>query len=265
MGYYDTHYNDFLTKPFYAERIISQLNLSSYDQIIEPCAGTGSFSNLIPNCIALDIKPRHKSITCQDFFTFTTNSSLRNLIIGSPPFGKEGEIAADFFNHAAKFATTIAFIMPIQYLRPSYQNKLDRHFELARTSIMPTTTFMIEIKNIDHPIEVFAPCVFQVWEKSDELRQLPLDYQLSDYLQVVPRGLADICVAKTGKYAGKATEVINGSSKTTYFFMNTSNKTNSEMVEFINSLEFPSLMEPMKNYRPLSKEELFMIINQNWS
>lgn len=265
MDYYDKNYNNFLTKPYYAEKIVSQIDFSLYDQVIEPCAGSGSFSNLIPNCIALDIKPLDSSITTQDFFTFTTDSSLKNLVIGSPPFGREGEVAADFFNHAATFATTIAFIMPIQYMRPSFQNKLDRHFELTRTSVMPTSTFMILVPQINHPIEVFAPCVLQIWERSNELRLPALDASLSTRVQVVPKKLADICVVKRGKNAGKATEIMNGTSQTNYYLMNNSEKSNSELVEFINSLEFPSLLNPVRAMRQLSKEELFMIIEQNWS
>lgn len=61
--------DQFYTPPKEAKRLISLLNLNLYDTIIEPSAGTGSFSLNIkhPNVIAYDIDPKHKSIKKQDY------------------------------------------------------------------------------------------------------------------------------------------------------------------------------------------------------
>ena len=48
---------DFYETPTWAtNEILKRIDLSSYDSILEPCAGHGAISNLIPNCIASDIR-----------------------------------------------------------------------------------------------------------------------------------------------------------------------------------------------------------------
>ena len=103
----------FYTKPHVAKECLNFL----YDRFsiiktmtfIEPSAGNGSFSSLIENCIALDIKPEAPNIKEQDFFTFTPEPG-DYVTFGNPPFGKRSKMAIDFFNHAATYSKIIAFI-----------------------------------------------------------------------------------------------------------------------------------------------------------
>lgn len=117
----------FYTKPEVVAQLLQELDLLSYSLIIEPSAGNGSFSNLIPNCIALDIEPEDERIVKQDFFTYEPQQG-NILVIGNPLFGEQSTLAVQFFNHVAKFADTIAFILPKSFRKISIQNKLNLFF-----------------------------------------------------------------------------------------------------------------------------------------
>jgi hypothetical protein len=56
----------FYTKSDIAKMCIDKINLSDFDLIIEPSAGSGSFSNNIEGCISYDIEPESDSIIKQD-------------------------------------------------------------------------------------------------------------------------------------------------------------------------------------------------------
>lgn len=61
----------FYTKPEIAKWLINELKIKkSFTTIIEPSAGNGSFSQFLPNCIALDIAPEAENIIQQDFLTY---------------------------------------------------------------------------------------------------------------------------------------------------------------------------------------------------
>lgn len=115
------------TKPEIAAQLLKELDLYSYSLVVEPSAGNGAFSNLISNCTALDIEPENEKIIKQDFFTFIPKQS-NVLVIGNPPFGEQSTLAIKFFNHAAEFASTIAFILPKSFRKVSVQNKLNLSF-----------------------------------------------------------------------------------------------------------------------------------------
>ncbi len=139
----------------------------SFDLIVEPSAGNGSFSLLLNTLQlsdicngqihAIDLLPEHPSIQQQNFFTYIPPSNFSQiLVIGNPPFGKSSSLAVQFFNHAAKWASAIAMILPRTFRRPSIQNKLDLNFTLIHDEDVPTS-----------PCQ-FIPamgvkCCFQIW------------------------------------------------------------------------------------------------------
>ena len=58
----------FYTPQSSAEYCINTIeNIKDYDLIIEPSAGSGSFSNLIPECLAYDIASQNDTIITQDY------------------------------------------------------------------------------------------------------------------------------------------------------------------------------------------------------
>ena len=141
--------DQFYTTPIVAQWCIDIL-LSSYSSLtlnneaffIEPSAGKGAFLAAIPsaNKVGFDIDPKDVAIVKQDFLTldlsqYTNRGKL--VFIGNPPFGKNASLAVKFFNHCAKHADIIAFIVPKSFLKPSISNRLNKYFKLISSTPTP--------------------------------------------------------------------------------------------------------------------------------
>ena len=88
------------------------------DLFIEPAAGAGAFSRLLPQdrLIAVDIAPDAPGIEERDFFTLPAPChDGRIIVLGNPPFGRGGHLATRFIQRAALFADVIAFILPASF------------------------------------------------------------------------------------------------------------------------------------------------------
>ena len=72
-------------------------------------------------------------------------------------------LAIKFFNHASKWASVIAFILPRTFRRVSIQNKLNLNFHLLHDIDLPT-------KPCCFTPHMMAKCCFQIWEKREYLR-----------------------------------------------------------------------------------------------
>jgi len=143
-------------------------DISKYDLIIEPSAGNGSFLTQInsDNKIGIDISPEHNDIIKKDFFEYDPPTNKKNIIvIGNPPFGKVSSLAIKFFNHSAKWANVIAFIIPRTFRKISVQNKLDKMFHLVYDEDVPN-------KPCCFSPSMNVKCCFQIWEKKNIKRSL---------------------------------------------------------------------------------------------
>ncbi len=179
----------FYTIPTISKRCIDSVgglyDWSRWELIVEPSAGDGSFLTQIPadNKIGIDIAPEHKDIVFQDFFTYSPPPATKILVIGNPPFGRVSSLAIRFFNHAAAWADTIAFIVPRTFRRISVQNKLNAAFHLVFDEEIP-----LEPCSFSPPMGV--KCCFQIWEKKDTKRvviKLPLKHADWDFLELGPK------------------------------------------------------------------------------
>lgn len=244
------------------EKCLTLLNLDEYDCIIEPSAGTGNFVDRLPICYAYDIAPEREDIIKQDWFKLDKNifNAYNNiLVIGNPPFGEQNTLAIQFFNEAAKFCNTIAFILPLSFKKNSIQNKLNLNFHLENEILLEDCYFYLKNQEV---IEV--PCVFQVWKKQDSLRKKVQLKTTSDLFVYVSPNEADFRVQRVGGNAGKASFDLNRAKSSNYFIKNNSDKTNEEFVEYINQLIFPSI-EFTVGPKSLSKGEMVAIIEENWN
>lgn len=140
----------FYTIPTYSKNCIDKMfeiyDINTWDLIVEPSAGDGSFLNQIPtkNKIGIDISPEETNIIKQDFFDYTPPLDKTNiLVIGNPPFGRVSSLAIKFFNHSAKWANVIAFIIPRTFRKISVQNKLDEMFHLIYDEETPIVFFLL--------------------------------------------------------------------------------------------------------------------------
>jgi len=153
------------------DKCLATLNLNDYDLAIEPSAGSGEFfKKLSGNKLGIDIEPAAPGIIKKDYLkcdikTLVEIEKKRVLVVGNPPFGKNGALAVKFFNHSAQFCDTIAFIFPRTFRKESVQNRLHLNFFLQFEMAIPSESFYLPCgKKYD------VPCIWQIWKKKDEER-----------------------------------------------------------------------------------------------
>ena len=178
--------------------IVADMYKWDWDLVVEPSAGDGSFYSLFPpptagcQLVGIDLAPEHPDISAMDFFDYSppyvvgSNTIPKNdktLVIGNPPFGRVSSLAIRFFNHAAEWATVIAFIVPRTFRRVSVQNKLDMCFHLVHDHDIPTSPCCFSPP-------MMAKCCFQVWERRSAIRErieLPTSHTDWTFLPYGPR------------------------------------------------------------------------------
>ncbi|MCT4331856.1 hypothetical protein MU516_03110 [Paracoccus sp. YLB-12] len=104
------------------------------DLFIKPSAGAGAFCPHLPaeRLIAIDIMPEGPGIAIGAFLGFTApDHPGRRVVIGDPPFGRNGPLARAFLRHAMSFADIVAFILPASSAKPSMRRGIDRSFHLV--------------------------------------------------------------------------------------------------------------------------------------
>ena len=140
------------------EFLHSQLTISEEAVYLEPSAGGGSFLDLLPHYIALDIAPEDDRIEKQDYLKYETDKT-DFITIGNPPFGSRSKLAIDFFNKAASMSEVIAFIVPVSFMKWSVQKNLSPNFALHSYMYLEPESF----SSNGEPYSVRT--VFQIWVK----------------------------------------------------------------------------------------------------
>ncbi len=213
------------------------IDLKSYDLIIEPSAGNGSFSNLFKNCLAYDISPENDKIIKQDFLlldkSFTKDK--RVLIIGNPPFGQQAKEAFLFINECSTFAETIAFILPLSFKKKSYINRMPPYFICIGEKILDKNSYTF------YEQEYSLPCVFQIWQKKNTKRKKYKIKTKTKYFNFTTKDKADFRIQRVGGNAGKASLDLNYADSSNYFIKNNTTIDTKELVEEINKIQYEEL------------------------
>lgn len=169
-----TDLDQFYTKPVAASQCFTALRTLLRElvpagggdlQFVEPSAGAGVFLDLLPaSTIAIDIEPGRNDIQQQDFLQWKpvgpTHSPSNVVVVGNPPFGTRGRLAIDFINHAAEFADTIAFIVPVIFRKHLIQKQLVSDLRLLHTLPLRRDSFLMPNGS---PYTVNT--VFQIWTR----------------------------------------------------------------------------------------------------
>lgn len=198
--------DQFYTNPEYArtflDRISNTVDLSRYDHLLEPSAGTGSFYNLLDpqKRIGLDLEPKALGVIQTDFFDWAAPLDKKIATIGNPPFGKNASLAVKFFNQSAKFSDVIAFIIPRTFRKASIINRLDKNFHLVYDETVPDGSFIFNGE------EYNVWCCAQIWIRKDTQRKdiptIKLE-QVKTWFEIVDPADSDFSVQRVGGGAGQ--------------------------------------------------------------
>ena len=168
--------DQFYTNDDVVQQCLELVALEEYDVIVEPSAGSGAFYMHLPidKRVGVDLDPAYDGVIEQDYFKFVEIAGAcqmlpvkdkNYLVVGNPPFGKNSSLARKFFNASARFADTIAFVLPRTFRKPSTINQLNEYFHLSKEIRLPNNSFHLpDGKKHD------VPCVFQIWEKRTRTR-----------------------------------------------------------------------------------------------
>lgn len=229
-------------------------------QWIEPSAGAGAFKRaanaLGIEPICFDLEPRFAYIKAQDWLAYQHNGRKPVVVFGNPPFGFAASMAVRFFNHAARFAEVIAFVLPGSFAKESVQARLNSAFLLVHEE-KQTIDFEFP-EGGTKPV----PCVLQVWKKAppgqtrtakpkDFGEDLPIKF-----IKPAPKRCI-VAIRRVGGRAGQIIDTKDGSENTTYFL-----ECDAEMLAVIKRADFTRFVNDTAGVRSLSKQELIRAIRE---
>jgi hypothetical protein len=180
--------------------------------MVEPSVGDGSFfARLQPGSLGIDIASKHPGVLTADFLKVELPSDRSVCVVGNPPFGKNAALAVRFFNHAARWAGVIAFIVPRSFRKASVENRLDSMFRLLREEALPAKSFIFEGKARD------VPAVFQIWVRQREPRPLRVVERSHPDFEFTTPEKADFAIQRIGARAGRVHRDTSASKSSHYF------------------------------------------------
>ncbi len=239
------------------ETILEQLPLTSEYLWIEPSAGNGSFLKQVPKdiqMIGLDIEPKAPGILTQDYLKWKFEKKQKCVVFGNPPFGRQSSLAKAFVSKSCEFADVIAFILPKSFTKPSMYHVFDLHYHCISSTDLEKNSFVLNGEPYD------VPCVFQIWEKKEEKREVEKKVSSEGFHYVKSSEAFDIAFRRVGGLAGKC---YRGDGKTfsvqSHYFLKFDVIDNLDtIIESINKHVFPSnTVGP----RSLSKTEINSVLN----
>jgi len=259
--------DQFYTKPELASKCIATfkevVKPTSQDMVIEPSAGSGSFSDLLKdnvNLLCFDIEPKKEYITKADFLNVDESifEDINVHCIGNPPFGRQSALAKRFIKKCASFASSISFILPKSFKKPSFYKSFPLTFHKVYEEDCPKNSFMVN----EHEYDV--PCVFQIWIRMETPRVDEEVAQPRGFTFVGKDSSPNLSLRRVGFYAGKAfTDTASKSSQSHYFV-----KLNNDIVV---SVEITLLVERLNNIqyefnntvgaRSIAKSEFTKVLN----
>lgn len=239
------------------------INISNDDLIIEPSAGNGSFiegiKTLSTNYKFYDLEPEHEDVFKQDFLEFNHTQIIQEFkkihIIGNPPFGRQSSLAIKFIKKCCLFSNSISFILPKSFKKDSMKKHFSKNFHLIHEIDLLEKSFLV------NNIECDVPCVFQIWQYKNEIRNV-IDKQTPLHFKFVGKyDNPDVSFRRVGVNAGTIKkEITDKSAQSHYFIKFTNNKTTDDNMEKLKLLkfEFNNTVGP----KSISKPELINEFNK---
>jgi len=228
--------------------------------VIEPAGGTGAFIEAaaalgVKNVISFDIEPLHAAVRQGDFLA--ANLSVRGAVaISNPPFGRNNSLSIPFFNKAAEYADTIAFIVPRSWRKWSVINRLDRNFALVHDADLKIDY----VDSANHPISRklrLATC-FQIWQRQPSTRPLVKVRDMGLVAKVKPAE-ADVSLTVFGYGCGAVKTEFERVPNTTQMFLKL---THPKALIALRAVDFSRFYRNTAYTEALSLQEVNFLLNE---
>ena len=260
--------DQFYTNSDIAKKCIDTIDISKYDIVVEPSAGTGAFYNLIehPKKIGIDLELKCDGVIKQDFLEWGLDEFFprpKVLTIGNPPFGRNSSLAQKFIKHASIFSTTIAFILPRGFKKRSVYDRVPLNFWKVNEIGIPENSFTYNGEPFD------VPCVWMEYEKKNKLRikekkltPTTFEFTTQENANISIRRVG-VNAGKTSSYTGPDTYSENDTSyivsKASHYFIKVDNV--DEFVDKVNKIKFSD--GDTTGPRSISQNELISSIEKS--
>lgn len=237
------------------------LFIDDNDLIIEPSAGNGAFINyiksLINNYRFYDIEPENDEIIKQDYLSLISNDFKefnKIHIIGNPPFGRQSSIAIKFIKKSSQFCDSISFILPRSFKKDSLKKSFPLNFHLIFEIDLPSNSFLVN--NIEYDV----PCIFQIWQKKTENREINIKIEPINFIFVKKEDEPHISFRRVGVNAGFID--INFKDKNIqshYFIKFTNDKSIEDNLMKLSNITFDT--NNTVGPKSISKQEIISVFN----
>ena len=237
------------------DKVKEHIAIKENDCVIEPSAGSGSFSiplsNMYKNVIPIDILPENDDIRQQDFLEFdhTILQDFDSLhVIGNPPFGRQSSLAKKFIKKSAAFANSISFILPKSFKKESFSSVFPLNFHMVECLDLPKNSFQINGKDYD------VPCVFQIWTKKTTKREIKKIEKADFYEYVKKDDDPDVSIRRVGINSGEISQEYQDKSIQSHYFLRLKTNIDSFIKIYKEHLNFK--FDNTVGPRSISKKEL---------
>lgn len=241
-------------------RVSELYNLTNYDIILEPSAGTGAFLKpleelKVGQILAYDIEPKYANVIKQDFLITVFDTTKKHIVIGNPPFGRQASLAKKFIKHCCGFAEVICFILPRSFKKPSMSNCFANTYHKVHEQDLDEKSFVFDNK------EYSVQCVFQIWERRDYKRDEREKSIPNEWYEIVKKmDMPNIAFRRVGVYAGKFTfDKLESLSSESHYFINCKIPVNDEVKEMLSNLRWDT--NNTTGPKSISKQELIIALN----
>jgi len=254
-------------------RFAEEVKIGDDDLLLEPSAGGGAFiagMKQLGETRFYDLQPEHPEVIQQNYLELDHSLFLKKVVhsnvhpvvhpvvhvIGNPPFGRQSSLAIKFIRKSAEFATTISFILPKSFKKPSYQAKIPLCFHLITEFDLPQNAFLLAGKPHD------VPCVFQIWQRRDTPRAVDEKQEPQGYEFVKKEENPDLCIRRVGYYTGKVDAEIESKSVQSHYFIRFTERDGiAEKVKRLENLEFAGKDDTV-GARSISKGDVIKELNR---
>jgi len=222
---------------------------------VEPSVGEGAFYTLLPSPrLGIDLQPAANltDIIQGDFLSWQAPNDAKYIVVGNPPFGRNGATARAFLRHAASFADIVAFVLPASFQKPSMLQRMPQDLHLLYQKDLPEDAFVFCGKT--HMVR----CIFQVWEKRNSPRpQIEEIVKHPDFEFTRDAIEADFAIQRVGSGAGKLKPNPTDCSRSSHYFVRVQTELKDVLSRF-EALDLTPFKRQTVSNPSISQHEIFL-------